>query len=223
MREQGTGNGKRVIVCEVWVDREQGTCIPRKQERLYNCGDRQKLHLSTTLTMPTTEDFLQLTQWLGIGTLVSIAFTLLCFAFKWGFRFRFVGVSSFMGVLTASVFALSLVPFSPTVVPGAVRYSVVFDNGATHTAIAVSPEITASELEATLKQAAMNLASYGRSGARNARLTVLARTIVHPQPNVSEPVYLGKAEQSLYQRDDEEISIEIDAEKLNQLQALQSS
>lgn len=173
--------------------------------------------------MPTTADFLQASEWFAIATGVSIAFTVLCFLFKWGFRFRFVGISSFMVVLTVSVFSLSLVPFTQTVIPGSVRYSLVFDNGATHTVIAVSPEITESELEATLKQAAINLFSYGRSATDSDRLTVLARTIVHPDSKVSEAIYLGKAEQSIYQGDDQNITVEIDQQKLKQLQTLNLS
>lgn len=173
--------------------------------------------------MPTTADFLQASEWFAIATGVSIAFTLLCFAFKWGFRFRFVGVSSFMAVLTAGLFSLSLVPFTQTVVPGSVHYSLVFDNGATHTVIAVSPQITESELEATLKQAAINLFSYGRPSTNNDRLTVLARTIVHPDPKVSEAIYLGKAQQSPYQGGDREITVEINRENLQQLQTLNPS
>ncbi|MBP0013971.1 MAG: Ycf51 family protein [Roseofilum sp. SBFL] len=172
--------------------------------------------------MPTTADFLQASEWFAIATGVTIAFTVLCFIFKWGFRFRFVGVSSFMVVLTVSVFALSLVPFTRTVVPGAVRYSLVFDNGATHTVIAVPPQITESELEATLKQAAMNLFSYGRPTTEGDLPTVLARTIIHPEPQISEPIYLGKAKQSVYQ-EDRDIKVEINQQQLNLLQTLNPS
>ncbi|MDJ1169149.1 Ycf51 family protein [Roseofilum sp. BLCC_M154] len=173
--------------------------------------------------MPTTADFLQASEWFAIATGVSIAFTLLCFVFKWGFRFRFVGISSFMAVLTAGLFSLSLVPFTRTVVPGSVRYSLVFDNGAAHTVIAVSPQITESELEATLKQAAINLFSYGRPATNSDRPTVLARTIVHPQPQISEAIYLGKAQQSLDRGGDREITVEINRENLQQLQTLNPS
>lgn len=169
--------------------------------------------------MPTTEDFLLAAQWVGIGTLASIVFTILCFLFKWGFRFRFVGVSSFMVVLTVSLFSLSFIPFTQTVVPGSAPYEVVFDNGATHTVIAVSPEITAAQLEATLQQAALKLFSYGRSARGDDRLTVLARTMIHPQPQVSEPVYLGKIERSLDQSRDQSMLIEINIEKLKALSA----
>jgi len=170
--------------------------------------------------MPTTADFLRASEWFAIATGVSIVFTILCFIFKWGFRFRFVGISSFMAVLTVGVFSLSLVPFTRTVVPGSVRYSLVFDNGATHTVIAVPPEITESELEATLKQAAINLFSYGRSAPQGDRLTVLARTIVHPEPQVSEPIYLGKAEQVVDLGSEPNIVVEIDLQKLEDIQTL---
>jgi hypothetical protein len=77
--------------------------------------------------MLTPADFLQVTKWGGILTLTFGAIAALSFLFKWGIRFRLVGVTGFMGVLTGGLFGLSIVPLSPTVVPGSVRYTVVFD------------------------------------------------------------------------------------------------
>ncbi|MBV8885751.1 MAG: Ycf51 family protein [Chroococcidiopsidaceae cyanobacterium CP_BM_RX_35] len=164
--------------------------------------------------MPSYTDFLTLTQWAGIATLACAAITVLGFILQWGIRFRLVGVTGFLGVLTGGLFALSLVPFTRTVIPGAVRFSLVYDTGATQTVIAVSPKITQNELEATLRQAASDLYSYGRLGRDENLLTIRARTIIHPEPGVSQPLYLGQVKRSLDNRNDEQMAIEIYQDKL---------
>ncbi len=167
--------------------------------------------------MPTTADFLNYAQWMGITTLACGAFTVLGFILKWGIRFRLVGITGFLGVLTGGLFALGLVPFTRTVVAGAVRFSVVYDNGGTQAVIAVPPQISESELEATLRQAASNLFSYGRLGRNENKLTIRARTIIHPEAGVSQPLYLGNIRSSLANRNDEQTAIEIYHEQLAQL------
>ncbi|HBB35416.1 MAG TPA: hypothetical protein DDZ80_03540 [Cyanobacteria bacterium UBA8803] len=167
--------------------------------------------------MPTTADFLTYTQWAGIFTLVCGLFSILGFIFKWGIRFRLVGITGFMGVLTGGLFALSLVPLTRTVIPGAVHFSLVYDNGGNQAVIVVPQEITASELDATLRQAASDLFSYGRLGGPDNYLTIRARTIIHPEPGVSKPLVLGQVKRSLAQRDDEEMAIEIYSDRLAQL------
>ncbi|AFZ23340.1 Protein of function (DUF2518) [Cylindrospermum stagnale PCC 7417] len=168
--------------------------------------------------MPTTSDFLQYTQWSGIATLVFAAVTILAFIVKWGFRFRLVGTTGFMLVLTGGLFALSLVPLSRTVIPGAVKYTLVYDNGSNQTVIATSPQISPTELEATLLQAASNLYSYGRLGSRNNnQLIVRARTVIHPEPGLSVPVYLGQVSRSLASREDSEMSVEVYLDKFAEL------
>lgn len=167
--------------------------------------------------MPTTSDFLTATQWAGILTLVCAVFAVLGFVLKWGIRFRLVGVTGFMGVLTGGLFALGLVPFTREIVPGAVSYSVVYDNGAARATISVPAEINESELEATLRQAASNLFSPGRLSQGRDNLTIRARTIVHPEPGVSKPLYIGQIERSLSRREDDNMAISIDTDKLAQL------
>lgn len=159
--------------------------------------------------MPTTADFLLYTQWAGIATLVFAALTLLSFLAKWGLRFRLVGVTGFMLVLTAGLFALSIVPFSRTVIPGAIRFTTVYDSGATEVVITVPPTITASELDATLQQAANDLFSPGRLGRAGDQLTIRARTVLHPESGVSQPLYLGQIRRSLVERNDENMTIEL--------------
>ncbi|MFN6571387.1 hypothetical protein A6770_11750 [Nostoc minutum NIES-26] len=168
--------------------------------------------------MFTTTDFLQYTQWSGIATLVFAALAVLAFILKWGIRFRLVGTTGFMLVLTGGLFALSLVPLSRTVIPGAVKYTLVYDTGSTQTVIATSPKISPSQLEATLRQAANNLYSYGRLGSRGDNyLTIRARTLIHPEQGVSVPVYLGQIKRTLATREDPQMSVEIYPEKFAQL------
>ncbi len=169
----------------------------------------------------TTTDFFIAGKWTGIATLVMAVLTILAFVLQWGVRFRFVGITSFMTVLTAGLFALSIVPFTRTQIPGAVRYSNVYDNGAAQAVIAVAPTITETELEATLKQAASDLFSPGRLGGEN-QLLIRARTIIHPQPGVSELVYLGSVKRSLSVRDDEAMTIEINSKQFAKLPSANS-
>lgn len=166
--------------------------------------------------MPTTADFLIYAQWAGIATLVFGAIVALSFLFQWGIRFRLVGVTGFTAVLTIGLFALGLVPFTRTVIPGAVNFSTIYDRGATQVVIAVPSQITESQLTATLQQAASNLFSPGRLG-RERQLTIRARTVVHPEPGVSQPLVLGQIKRSLSARDDEKMEIEIYANNLAQL------
>ena len=60
--------------------------------------------------MPTPEEFLEATKWFGAATLSMAVITTLAFALQWGVRFRLVGVTGFMGVLTAGMFGLSFEP-----------------------------------------------------------------------------------------------------------------
>ncbi|WP_199247874.1 Ycf51 family protein [[Phormidium] sp. ETS-05] len=171
--------------------------------------------------MVTNADFLLAAKWMGIATVACFVFTAIAFIFKWGFRFRFVGITSFMGVLTAGLFGLGVSLYTRTAVPGAVRFHLVYDNGGTQTAIAVPPTITESQLEATLRQAAYDLFSPGRLGKGENQLTIRARTIIHPQPDVSQPLYLGQVKRSLGSRDDDNMQIEIYPDKLAKLPEVQ--
>ncbi|MCW5312663.1 hypothetical protein GTQ43_01985 [Nostoc sp. KVJ3] len=168
--------------------------------------------------MLTTANFLQYTQWSGIATLAFAALAVLAFILKWGIRFRLVGTTGFMLVLTGGLFALSIVPLSRAVIPGATKYTLVYDNGSTQAVITTSSQITPTQLEATLRQAASNLFSYGRSGTReDDKLTVRARTITHPEPGTSVPVYLGEAKRSLVSHQNSPVIVEIYTDKLAQL------
>lgn len=142
--------------------------------------------------MLTPEQFSQGAIWLAIGTVVLAVVTALAFFLKWDFRFRLVGATGFMGVLTVGFFGLSFQPLVRAVIPGALPYITVFDSGASQVVIAVPNTITETELEATLLQAASNLLKPSRiGGAGQAVPTIRARVIVH-QPGVSELVYVGQ-------------------------------
>ncbi len=156
--------------------------------------------------------------WLGYVTIACLAITILGFILKWGIRFRLVGVTSFMTVLTAGVFALGLSLFPRTEIPGAVRYSLVYDNGANQAVIAVASPITATEVKATLLQASGDLFSYGRLDLEGSQqLNVRLRTVLHPQDGVSVPLYLGEAKRSLRVRDDQQAQITVFTKELARL------
>jgi hypothetical protein len=173
--------------------------------------------------MPTTADFLNATKWSGILTLVCAALTVLMFVLNWGVRFRFVGVTGFMGVLTVGLFALGLVPLTHTIVPGAAHFSLIYDAGSSQAVISVSPQITQSELEATLRQAASDLFSFGRLGGADEKLTIRARTIIHPEVGQSVPLYLGEVKRSLREREDSNLAVTIYGQNFARLSQLETA
>lgn len=170
------------------------------------------------MTLPT--NIFTYAKWSGIATIICLVVAILSFIFSWGFRFRLVGVTSFMGVLTTGIFALGLSLFPHAEIPGAARYSLVYDNGFNQAVIAVAPDIEKSAIEPTLLQAARDLYSYGRTGSgTNSEFTVKLRTILHPTTGISQPLYLGEAKRSLINRSEEDIRIELLAQNWTQLPA----
>lgn len=143
--------------------------------------------------MLSPEQFSQASGWFAVGTLAFGLVTAIAFFLKWGFRFRLVGATGFMGVLTVGLFSLSFQPLVRMAIPGAVPYETVFDSGSSQIVIAVPNAITPTALEATLQQAASNLFKPSRLGGTGAATpTIRARAIVHSS-GVSELVYVGKA------------------------------
>ncbi|NJR64815.1 MAG: DUF2518 family protein [Leptolyngbyaceae cyanobacterium CRU_2_3] len=167
--------------------------------------------------MLSPSDFQTYAQWAGLATLAFGALTGLCFLFQWGIRFRLVGATGFMVVLTVGLFTLGVVPFTRTSIPGAVRYSTVFDSGADQVVIVVPPTINQAELTATLQQAASNLFSVGRLSRGEQQLTIRARTVLHPEAGVSEPLLLGQVKRSLFVKEDDNMEIQIFPESLAKL------
>lgn len=167
--------------------------------------------------MAATTNFLIAGESLGIATLVCAALVIVGFIFQWGIRFRLIGVTGFMGVLAAGSLALSLVPIGRTAIPGALRFSRVYDSGVTRVVIALPPTVSESELSATLLQAAGDFFSPGRLSRGDSQLTIRARTILHPEPGVSQPLYLGQIKRSLTLRDDPHMESTINRENLARL------
>jgi len=163
-------------------------------------------------------DFTQITQWSGIFTLFCLLMALLGLIFRWGIRFRLIGITGFMAVLTVGLFGLSLGLFTRTILPGAVRFAVVYDNGANNAVITVQPTVTPDQIEATLRQAANDLYSYGRIGiGGDNQLTVRVRTLIHPEPGLTKPVYLGEVHRALSSRDDDTIDIQVFSDRFAEL------
>lgn len=179
----------------------------------------KNINFAIAITMNITENLFTYAKWSGIATIACLVLTIIAFVIGWGFRFRLVGVTSFMGVLTTGIFALGLGLFPHAEIPGAIRYALVYDNGANQAVIAVPPDVEQSAIEPTLIQAAEDLYSYGRTGINgNNRFVVRLRTVLHPQAGVSEPLFLGKAERSLIRTDvNQEIQVEIFTQNLAKL------
>jgi hypothetical protein len=169
------------------------------------------------MNIPT--DISTYTLWSGYATIFALVVAIVAFIFKWGFRFRLVGVASFMAVLTAGFFALNLGLFKHVEIAGAARYSLVYDNGANQAVIAVAPEAIEPEaIEPTLRQAASDLFSFGRASIDgDDKLTVRLRTVLHPQPGVSVPLYLGQIKRSLYNRDEDLGQVEVFSQNIAKL------
>ncbi len=172
--------------------------------------------------MLTNDSLLTYAQLAGILTIAFALIAALAFLLKWSIRFRLVGVTSFMGVITVGLFALGLGLFTHTTIPGAIRYSLVYDTGGSQTVIVVPPTITESELEATMRQAASDLFSPGRGAQGLNEMLIRVRTIVHPEAGVSKPVYLGEVQRSLAKREDENLKITILSDALANLKDFQA-
>jgi hypothetical protein len=164
--------------------------------------------------MLSTSDFLTYTQWSGLFVILCVVATGISFLFKWGFRFRLVGATGFMVVLTVGLFALSLVPITRTTIPGAARFTTVYDGGSTLATIVVAPTVTESQLTATLQQAASDLFSPGRLGRGREEMLIRARTMVHVKDGLSQPLYLGEIRRSLNDSSAEALPVKLYPENL---------
>ncbi|NJN22418.1 MAG: DUF2518 family protein [Leptolyngbya sp. RL_3_1] len=167
--------------------------------------------------MPTPAEFFEFTKLMGIATLVMAGLTLLTFAFGWGFRFRLVGITGFMGVLTVGLFGLSFQPLTRTAIPGAIPFQTVYDSGASQVVIKVPDTITEPQLEATLKQAASNLFNPSRLGPQNQTATIRARTIVHESGGRSRLLYLGQVQPLPNAATGETVTVTLQPDALAQL------
>ena len=169
--------------------------------------------------MPTPEEFLEATKWFGAATLFLAAITLLAFVLGWGIRFRLVGITSFMGVLTGGMFGLSFEPLTRTVISGAIPYETVYDSGASQIVIKVPDTITELELEATLRQAASNLLKPSRLGIPGQTPIIRARTLIHQEGGVSKLLYLGAVQPVSDSGTDDPLTITLQPNALAELPA----
>ncbi len=162
-------------------------------------------------------DLIVYLKWSAILTAAAFVLAVLAFIFKWGFRFRLVGITGFMAVLTVGVFGLSLGLFSYSNVPGAVPFTLVYDNGGSQVVIKLPPTVTESEVEASLRKASADLNSYGRLGGLNNQMTIRARTVIHPEEGISKPLYLGKAQITSTNAEQDNLNIEVFSSQFSQL------
>jgi hypothetical protein len=168
--------------------------------------------------MFTPESILEYTKYSAVATIAIALLMIIGLVAKWGFRFRLVGVTGFMVVLTVGLFGLGLGLAPRTAFPGASRYTMIYDNGNNQVVIAVpDAHLTYEQTEATLRQAANDLYSYGRGGGADGKMHVRLRTIAHPQPGLSEPLYLGEIARTLTNRNKPEFEIKIDRQQLAKL------
>lgn len=171
------------------------------------------------MTFLPVGDLLIIAKWLTVTTVFLGAATTIAFIAGWDWRFRGVGVTSFMGVLAGSFFGLGVSLYPRIVVEGAERFSVVYDGGGAEIVVAV-PAKTISEnaVAATLKQAAYDSYSPGRFGENTAsKMTVRLRTLIHQDGGASELLLLGQAKRSMSIREDENMEIEVFPENLARL------
>lgn len=158
----------------------------------------------------------------GLTAVLALA-TLIAWIRQVAIRFALVGYTGFALVLTVGCLALSLGPIMQTSIPGAARYTTVYDRGSNQAVIAVSSKITPETLDLTLKQAAQNLSSSGRYAVGSPLFTLRARTIVHPEAGVSLVVYLGQLQQRFGVRQDPEQEIILYPEAFEYLHTFLSS
>jgi hypothetical protein len=173
--------------------------------------------------MFVSNDFLNLTLWLGLATLGFAGLTILAFVAQWRFRFQLVGVTGFFAVLVVGSFGLSLGLFQRVQVEGAGSYQLVYDTGSNQAVIVVDPTMDETTLDATLQQAAYNLFSPGRFSRESQDMVIRARVIAHPQPGLSEPVYVGEVHRSLSERNDANMLVTVFSDRLQTVNALAST
>jgi Protein of function (DUF2518) len=167
--------------------------------------------------MFTPESILEYGKYSAIATLAIAVLMMIGLVAKWGFRFRLVGITGFMIVLTVGFFGLGWGLAPRAAFPGASRYSLIYDNGNSRAVIAVADaHLTYEQTEATLRQAANDLYSNGRVGD-DGKMHIRLRTIAHPQPGVSEPLYLGEIVRDLTSTDHAQLDIKIDRQNLAKL------
>ena len=165
-------------------------------------------------------NFFSIAGWLGWASLGLAILTILAFVFGWGIRFRLVGVTAFTIVLIGGCIGFALGFKQPVSIAGAAPFNVVYDAGGSEAVVVVDAAIAPEAIEPTLQQAAFNLFSRGRySSQGEQQLHIRLRTLLHPQPGISEPLYLGEVRRSLNQLADEAMQISLNQKAIARLAA----
>ena len=128
---------------------------------------------------------------------VALAFiTLISFLFRWGPRFRLIGITGFTFLLAGSCWAFANSYSPPVVIQGAIRTPVVFDNGDDLVISQAPPDFPKEAIQPTLEQLAENVRGGGRKGGV---VNVRLRQVLPVEEGVSRPVILGEVVRDLRQ------------------------
>ncbi|WP_218080838.1 DUF2518 family protein [Anthocerotibacter panamensis] len=132
--------------------------------------------------------------WIALGgTVISALIAVFGYLTKQPWRFKVVGYTGFLLVLTGGLYALGLTPLTRAKVEGAKPYQVVFDRGRSRFVISVQPNIQPDELTVTLRQARERyISSSRRIGGSSDQFEIVARTLVSVEPGTTEIIELGR-------------------------------
>ena len=138
--------------------------------------------------------------WSGIG----LAFiTIITFLFKWGPRFRLIGITGFTFLLAGSSWAFANSYTPPVVINGALRAPIVFDNGDDLVISQVPADFPQEAIKPTLEQIAGNIKGGGRKGGV---VHVRLRKVLPAEEGISRPVIIGEITRDLRKNITKEIS-----------------
>lgn len=126
-----------------------------------------------------------------VGLGLSGLMTAFAFVTNQLWRFKAVGYTGFLLVLTAGLFALGPAFTARPKVLGAKPYQIVFDQYRSRVIVAVEPTLTPEDLGPTLRQVGNQVGTTGRR-AGGSQLEIIARTLVTVAPGTSQVVYLGR-------------------------------
>jgi hypothetical protein len=154
-----------------------------------------------------------------VGLALSTVMTAFAFLTKQAWRFKVVGYTGFLGVLTTGLFAL--VPaFTPrTKIQGSQPYQIVFDQYRGRVVVAVADSMTPQALTSTLQQVRNQVGGTGRRTG-GGEIEIVARTLINSEPGVSQVLYLGTLVASLTDKNREKITLS--AASFSQLEKLRA-
>ncbi|MFM7085819.1 MAG: DUF2518 family protein [Cyanobium sp.] len=131
-------------------------------------------------------------EWLGAASGLLALLTTAGFLWRWGIRFRLVGVTSFTALLALSCLAFAI-SYTPRVtIPGAVVAPVVYDSGGDLVIAAAAADLPPEAYGPTVLQVATNLRGSGRTSP-DGRVRVRLRRIEPASGGAGRPVVLAEA------------------------------